>query len=111
MNKEFSEDLNFFESRLKAQCLRNEFFKTGDELTKISYRKVFSTVTDSIDEDLLPGLMSEYSRELLKQIDFTLINETRKKNQKKPAIRGINPGGADDNLSRFGGICRKLAEG
>ena len=24
--------------------------------------------------------MSEYSRELLKQIDFTLINETRKKN-------------------------------
>lgn len=80
MNKEFSEDLSFFESRLKAQCLRNEFFKTGDELTKISYRKVFSTVTDSIDEDLLPGLMSEYSRELLKQIDFTLINETRRKN-------------------------------
>lgn len=80
MNQEFSEDLNFFESRLKAQCLRNEFFKTGDELTKISYRKVFSTVTDSIDEDLLPGLMSEYSRELLKQIDFTQINETRKKN-------------------------------
>lgn len=80
VNKEFSEDLNFFESRLKAQCLRNEFFKTGDEFTKISYRKVFSTVTGSIDEDLLPGLMSEYSRELLKQIDFTLINEIRKKN-------------------------------
>ena len=38
-------------------------------------------------------------------------NETRKKNQKKPAIRGINPGGADDNLTRFSSICRKLAEG
>ena len=36
---------------------------------------------------------------------------TRKKNQKKPAIRGINPGGADDNLPRFSSICRKLAEG
>lgn len=80
MNKEFSEDLSFFESRLKAQCLRNEFFKTGDELTKKTYRKVFSTITDSVDEDLLPGLMSQYSRELLKQVDFNLINEIRKKN-------------------------------
>lgn len=80
MNKEFSEDLSFFESRLKAQCLRNEFFKTGNELTKKTYRKVFSTITDSVDEDLLPGLMSQYSRELLKQVDFNLINETRKKN-------------------------------
>lgn len=80
MNKEFSEDLSFFESRLKAQCLRNEFFKTGNELTKKKYRKVFSTITDTVDEDLLPGLMSQYSRELLKQVDFNLINETRKKN-------------------------------
>ena len=76
-NGAFSEDTNFSEIRLRAQCNRHEFLKTGDERIKTEYRKVFSTVSDIIDNDKLPGRMSEYSFRLAQQTDYDTIKEKR----------------------------------
>lgn len=76
----YSENLTFFETRLEAQCMRNEFLQSGNEILKCKYRKIFSTVTDMIDEDKLPGLMSQYSYEILKKADLKSISEIRRKN-------------------------------
>lgn len=79
-NNDFGESLIFSNTRLKAQCQRHEFLLCGDEKIKKQYRKVFSTVTDIIDEDQLPGLMSEYSYQLAKRSDFAEINCKRMNN-------------------------------
>ena len=78
--KEYSEDLTFSEVRLHAQCMRNEFLQSGDESIKAEYRKIFSTVTDMIDEEKLPGLMSQYAHEKACQINLSEVNEKRRRN-------------------------------
>lgn len=80
INTVFSEDLTFSEMRLKAQCMRHEFLQTGDEEIKSQYRKIFSTVTDMIDVDQLPGLMSQYSYERVCKTDLKEINTIRTRN-------------------------------
>lgn len=79
-NTKYSENLTFFETRLEAQCMRNEFLQSGNEALKRKYRKIFSTVTDLIDEDQLPCLMSQYSHEILQKTDLKNISEMRRKN-------------------------------
>nr|WP_317363424.1 hypothetical protein [uncultured Blautia sp.] len=59
--RDYCKDLSFFEMRLQAQCMRNKFLQCGDEEIKKRYREIFSMVTDKIDEEKLPGLMSLYS--------------------------------------------------
>lgn len=76
----FSEDLTFSETRLKAQCMRNEFLKCGDEEIKSQYRKIFSTVTDMIDEEILPGLMSNYAYEKACKTDLKEVDTLRTRN-------------------------------
>ncbi|EET58752.1 hypothetical protein BRYFOR_09351 [Marvinbryantia formatexigens DSM 14469] len=78
--KEYSEDLTFSEIRLKAQCMRNEFLQSGNEEIKAEYRKIFSTVADVIDEEKLPGLMSQYSYERACKTDLREVNELRCRN-------------------------------
>lgn len=77
--KEYSEDLTFSEVRLRAQCMRNEFLQSGDDSIKTEYRKIFSTVTDMIDEEKLPGLMSQYAYERACQINLSEVNAAREK--------------------------------
>lgn len=77
---EFSDDVSFCEKRLKAQCMRREFFHTGNEETKLKYRQIFSTVCDIMDSDKMPAKMSAYSFERAKKIDWNLIRTKRKNN-------------------------------
>ena len=60
--------------------MRNEFLKSGDESIKSEYRIIFSTVTDMIDEEKLPGLMSQYAYERACQINLSEVNEKRSRN-------------------------------
>lgn len=81
-NKEYSTDVKFSETRLYAQCLRNEFLRTGNEEIKAVYRKIFSTVTEMIDNDRLPGLMSQYSYERVVNADIKSIKAAHQQNAK-----------------------------
>lgn len=78
--KEYSEDLTFSEVRLRAQCMRNAFLQSGDESIKNEYRKIFSTVTDMIDEEKLPGLMSQYAYERACHANLKEVYEERSRN-------------------------------
>lgn len=79
-NNEFTEDTSFSETRLKAQCMRNEFFKTGDESIKTEYRIIFSTVSDIMDDDKNPSRMSAYAYQIACNANWDEIREIRKKN-------------------------------
>lgn len=79
-NQKFSEDTSFSEIRLKAQCMRNEFFKTGDESIKAEYRKIFSTVSIIMDGDKHPSRMSAYAYEIADNTAWDEIREMRKQN-------------------------------
>lgn len=78
--REYSENMTFSETRLRAQCMRYEFLQSGDELIKAEYRKVFSTVTDMIDEEKMPGLMSQYAYERVHRVNLEEVNEKRRRN-------------------------------
>ena len=80
LKEEYSEDLTFSDVRLRAQCMRNEFLHSCDESIKAEYRKIFSTVTDMIDEEKLPGLMSQYAYERACQINLNEVNTVRERN-------------------------------
>lgn len=79
-NTEYLKDLKFSETRLRAQYMRNKFLTCGDERIKDEYRKIFSTVTNMIDEERIPGLMSQYAYEKSCKINLTEINEVRRRN-------------------------------
>ena len=77
---DFGNDISFAEERLQAQGLRRQFFETGDESVKATYRAVFSTITDRIDADPLPCGMSEYAFRLAQKTDWQAIAEQRRAN-------------------------------
>lgn len=79
-NTVFSENTAFSETRRKAQCMRAEFFESGDEIIKAGYRRIFSTVTDQIDAEFLPGRMSEYSYRMALTTDWNAIRADRERN-------------------------------
>ncbi len=72
-------DTSFSVTRLKAQCLRHEFFQTGNEETKKEYRRIFSTVSEIMDHDE-PSAMSAYSYALMGKTDWNQIRSLRKSN-------------------------------
>lgn len=78
----FSEDTSFSENRLKAQCMRNQFFCTGDKDLKLKYRKIFSHVSDIMDCDKSPSRMSAYAYEIANKTDWNVLCEKRKNNAK-----------------------------
>lgn len=78
--QEFYEDTSFAETRLKAQCMRNQYFRTGDESIKLEYRKIFSSVSDIMDTDKNPSRMSAYSYEIANSTNWDEIREKRKSN-------------------------------
>lgn len=82
VNTVFSENTSFSEMRLNAQCLRNRFLQCGEQSLKTEFRHIFSTVTDTIDTNPVPGRMSEYAYQLACKTDFHSIKETRASNAK-----------------------------
>ena len=76
----FKEDLTFAQTRLKAQEMRNQFFKCGDISLKNHYRQIFSSVSNLLDEGTVPVKMSEYSFRLIQATDWSKIKNIRRKN-------------------------------
>lgn len=79
---DLSEDLSFFEKRLKAQCLRTDFFENGNNDTKVLYRKMFIELSEMLDSGKEPVKMSAYAYEQIQNIDWLQIKHTRKTNAK-----------------------------
>ena len=79
VSKPFGVDMSFAATRLKAQCMRHEYLQRGDEALKTEYRRIFSTVSDIMDEDE-PSAMSAYSYEIAKNTDWNEIRRVRRRN-------------------------------
>ena len=79
ISKPLAEDTFFSMTRLKAQCMRHEFFISGDTKQKEEFRRIFSTVSDIMDQDE-PSAMSAYSYSLLQQTDWEKIRSVRNEN-------------------------------
>lgn len=79
ITKPLAKDTTFSTTRLKAQCMRHEFLSCGDETIKTEYRKIFSTVSDLMDEDE-PSAMSAYAYSLAKQTDWNWVRGARQQN-------------------------------
>ena len=77
--KQLAADTTFSEIRLRAQCMRHEYFKTGNENIKAEYRKIFSTVSDFMNSDE-PGAMSAYSYQKTLEADPDSLRDQRRKN-------------------------------
>lgn len=73
-------DTSFSELRMKAQCMRNSYFKQEDDSIKSEYRKIFSTVSDIIDKDADASRMSMYAYELAKHTNWDKLKKQREKN-------------------------------
>ena len=77
---EFGRDTSFSEERLGAQCLRNQFFHTGDQTLKTKYRQIFSSVSHILDDDPLPCGMSAYAYALAQKTDWENLRACRREN-------------------------------
>lgn len=75
-----SENSMFAEQRLRAQCMRTEYFKTGNENTKDEYRKIFSYISSLLDDDSSPVKMTAYSYEIALKSDWDHIKQIRREN-------------------------------
>lgn len=80
---DFGEDTKFMSKRLEAQCMRNEYLNTGNEMLKCKYRKIFSKVSDIMDNDSKPSRMSEYSYQLISNTEWNKILYQRKSNAER----------------------------
>ena len=94
-NNELFEDLTFAQQRLRAQCMRTEFFATGNEEIKKSYRSIFSSLSDVLDTGEQPIRMSEYAYRMAKNTDWEDIRLKRKENA--DALRSV--------LKEIKGVC------
>ena len=79
ITKPLVNDTTFSTTRLKAQCMRHEFLFCGDETIKTEYRRIFSTVSELMDEDE-PSAMSAYAHSLAKQTDWNWVRGARQQN-------------------------------
>lgn len=79
ISKPLQEDSSFSAMRLHAQNLRHEYLNCGDESIKIEFRKIFSTVSDIMNQDD-PSAMSAYAYALASNTDWDEIRLIRKNN-------------------------------
>lgn len=105
IRNDYAEDTSFYSIRLKAQCMRREFLFTGDETTKSSYRKIFSSVSNIIDRDKQPSRMSAYSYQLAQKANWDEIRHIRQENAgmlisilKKANVNFIQPEAGHSDL-------------
>lgn len=74
-------DTSFSAQRLKAQCMRHNYLRCGDEKIKLEYRKIFSSVSDIMDNDD-PSAMSTYSYIQASGTDWKSVQQIRTRNAK-----------------------------
>lgn len=79
-DKTFACDTSFAYKRLEAQQLRHSFLETGNLELKNEFRRIFSEVSNILDSSKNPSLMSKYSYELFKGMNFKEIFAQRKRN-------------------------------
>ncbi len=79
ITQSLAEDTSFSQTRLKAQLMRHEYFRTGNEAIKTEYRSIFSNVSDLMNTDP-PSRMSAYSFALAKRTDWELVRKQRRRN-------------------------------
>ena len=79
ITKPLGKDTTFSTTRLKAQCMRHDFLACGDERIKAEYRRIFSTVSNLMENDE-PSAMSAYSYSLAKDTDWDWVRKVRRKN-------------------------------
>lgn len=79
ISKPLGADTSFSTTRLKAQRMRHEFLRCGDESIKVEFRKLFSTVSDIMEDDE-PSAMTSYSYELAIKTDWDRIKKSRRDN-------------------------------
>ena len=79
LSKPLGNDLVFSTTRLKAQFMRHEFLACGDEEIKTKYRKIFSTVSELMEQDE-PSAMSAYSFAIANETEWNNIQRVRKQN-------------------------------
>lgn len=105
-NTNFSKDTSFAYKRLEAQQLRYTFLETGNYDLKPMFRGIFSTVSNIIDQDKNPSMMSMYSYKLINNCDFASLFEVRKDNANAlinvlracPDIKVLQPNDKVSNL-------------
>ena len=98
-NTTFGNDTSFSEKRLQAQTMRHAFLQNGDIQLKATYRQMFSTVSDILDEDTTPSRMSAYAYEIARSTDWDGIKQQRTENARvltealrnNPYVRLIQP--------------------
>lgn len=113
----FANDTSFTKNRLKAQCMRREFFVTGDLALKAEYRRIFSSVSEIMDQDCVPSRMSAYSYELALQADWNHIRQKRQENAqvlisvlKQSSIDFIQPESGLSDLYVAFKVCNRNAK-
>lgn len=79
LTKPLESDTSFSKKRLEAQCMRHTYLENGDEELKTEYRKIFSEVSEIMDNDA-PSAMTEYSYALAVNSNWDKIRTKRKEN-------------------------------
>lgn len=68
------------EQNVKAMKMKSDYIRKMDPKLKAEFRKIFYSMEDLLDKDCSIYSMSEISKEILSQTDFTLISAKRREN-------------------------------
>lgn len=79
-NTVFLEDATFAEKRLRAQCMRTEYFVSANEKVKEQYRQIFSSVSSLLDNQPEPVKMSAYSYDVSIHANWKAVRQRRAEN-------------------------------
>ncbi len=77
---DFLESTEFSERRLEAQCMRHKYLQTNEIELKPLFRRIFSNVSDIMDNNPEPCRMSAYSYELICKTNWKKIETIRESN-------------------------------
>lgn len=79
-NHDFLDSTEFSERRLEAQCMRHKYLQTNEIELKPLFRRIFSNVSDIMDNNPEPCRMSAYSYELICKTNWKKIETIRESN-------------------------------
>lgn len=73
-------DQYFFNLRLLAIKLKDDYFENGNIQTKLKYRKLLQQASSYLDNDTSVSRISDFSLDIINKINMNLILEKRTKN-------------------------------
>ena len=73
-------DSTFCKLREDALKRKDEYLESGQETSKVQYRKELAEATERLDKEAVPAAMSEKSRQILYRMRLDSMFEDRKKN-------------------------------